>query len=296
MTSFQLTGDSSNMDATALPGYDADDDTAVGEHSVCSEESTSTPIRKCRPSPWMRVPCRRKRRRHERPQLSIFHNDIDSNITTHTVASRQQRLQQRKPTASSEPAMSLYDLSHMLEDYFQQQHASYEETPAQVSDEDYLSAEQEVYFSGFSRSRGNSPSQVGIISTSERCLFLEDALGLSSSARILVEASALHRVVHTNAAFCRFTAKEETSQNKQASSMARVQECFRTGMPIKSFDSVVSAMFADRAVTVYPVQDSDGSGVIRYYLVEHTIATATATTTMKKRLAANIADLSQTVG
>jgi hypothetical protein len=266
MNSFrQLTGtkmDSRNMDTSASPGYDADDDMAVGDNSVSSADECeeSTPNNKCRPSLLMRVPCRRKRRRHEkrsqRPRFSIVHPDIDVSLTTHIVAGRQP--QHRKPTASSEPhpPLSLHTLSHLLEDYFQQQHANYK-APAPVSDEDCLTPEQ-VSFSEFSSSRRSS----------EQCLFLEDALGFSSHARVLVEASPLHRVVHANAAYNSLTAKKEPLQNASA---IRVQERFR--MPSISLESVVSAMFADdRPVTVYPVQDSDTSGVIRYYLVEHIAA------------------------
>jgi hypothetical protein len=294
MNSFQLTGtnmDSRNLDARESPGYDADNDTSVG--SVDEDEyEESTPNRKCRPSPLMKVPCRRrrrKRRRHEthsqRPLISVVHPDIESSLTTHIVARRQQfLLQHRNPTTTSEPPMSLYDLSHLLEDYFQQQHASYE-APAPVSDEDYLSAEQELNVSDFSRRRGNHRSQVRY--NNER-LFLEEAIGFSSNARILVEASPLHRVVHTNAAFCSLTAEQEASHNTQESAMTRIQ-------PSNSFERVVYAMFADRPVTVCPVQDSGGSGVIRYYLVEHTTAVATAAST-KKRLVTNIAESTQTVG
>jgi hypothetical protein len=294
MNSFQLTGDSSNRDVIASLGYDADDDTAVGEHSVSSadEDEESTPNRKCHPSPMMRVPCcRRKRRRHEKPLLSIVHPDLDSGLTTHIAARQQQLLRHRRPIANSEPPMSLYDLSHMLENYFQQQHASYE-APASVSDED------ENFPELSRRRRGNRHSQARISYSSER-LFLDDALGFSSDARILVEASPLHRVVHTNAAFCSLTAEQEPSHDKQASAMTKgVQERFRTSTPNSSLGRIVSAMFDDRAVTVYPVQDSDGSGVIRYYLVEHIAATAVATVaTSKKRLAStDIAVSAQAVG
>jgi hypothetical protein len=182
--------------------------------------------------------------------------------------------------------MSLYDLSHLLEDYFQQQLAGNNyKAPAPVSDEDYLSVEHEDKFSESSRRRGNCHSQVRY--SNER-LFLEDALGFSSNARILMEASSLHRIVHTNAAFCSLTAEQEPSQNKEASAMTRVQ-------PSNSFERVVYDMFADHSVTVYPVQDSDGNGMLRYYLVEHTAGVATAATT-KKRLATNITDAAQTVG
>lgn len=282
-------------------GYDADDDTAVGEHSVSSaddeecEESTITPIRTCRrPSPLMRVPSRSKRRRHEKPRSSIVHPDIDAGLTTHIAARRQQLLRHRKATASSEPPLSLYDLSHLLDDYFrQQQRTTYEQAPpAPVSDGDDPSAEQEVDFPKFSR-------RARISYSCER-LFLEDALEFSSDARILVEASPLHQIVHTNAAFCSLTAKcNELSQNKQASTIQGVQGRCRTGMPTGSLERVVSAMFDDRAVTVYPVQDSDGSGAIRYYLVEYTAAVAAAVTTVattKKRLATDITEPTQAVG
>jgi hypothetical protein len=279
--------DSRNLDARVSPGYDADNDTSVG--SADEDEYEESTHRKCRPSPLMKVPCRRrKRRRHEthsqRPLISIVHPDIESSLTTHIVARRQQLLQHQNPTTTSEPPMSLFDLSHLLEDYFQQQHANYK-APAPVSDEDCFSSEQEVNVSEFSHRRGNRCSQVRY--SNER-LFLEDALGFSSNARILVEASPLHRVVHTNAAFCSLAAEQESSHNTQASAMTRVQ-------PSNSFERVVSAMFADRPATVYPVQDSDSRGVIRYYLVEHTAAVATAAST-KKRLVTNIAESTQTVG
>lgn len=311
MHSFQLTRsimDTRNVDTKASPGYDADDDTAAGENSVSSadeyEYEENTLNRKCRPNPLtMRVPCRRrKRRRQEKhsqlPRLSIVHPDIDSSLTTHIVATRrQQLLQHRKPTVISEPPLSLRDLSNLLEDYVEQQHAGANyEAPTPVSDEDYLSAEQ-INVSEFNSSRGNCCSQARI--RSSECMFLEDALEFTSDARILVEASSLHRVVHSNAAFCSLTAKDKPPQDKpsqkKASAIERIQERLRIGMPSNSFESVVFAMFVDRPVTVYPVQDSDGSGVIRYYLVEHAGSMVAALAT--KQLATNnIAEPAQTVG
>jgi hypothetical protein len=253
-----------SRDTMVCLGYDADDDLATGDNSVSSadEFEESTPNRNCRPSnPLIRVPCRRKRRRHEksprRLRFSILLPDVDLSLTTHLVAGREQ--QHRTPAASSEPPLSLHALSHLLEDYFQQQHPNYE-APAQVSEEDCLSPDQ-VSFSEFSSRRGNHRSQVR---SSSECLFLEDALGFSSNARILAEASLLRRVVHANAAFCSLAAEKEPLQKSQRSVF---QERFR--MPSNSLESVVSAMFADRPVTIYPVQGSDGSGLIRYYLVEH---------------------------
>lgn len=277
--------DSRNMDTTATSGYDADEDVAEGNDFVSSADECeeSTLKRKCRPSPLMRVSCRRRKpRRHEKrskPIISIVHPDIDLSLTNQIVARRQQ--QHRKPTVSSEPPLSLHALSRLLKDYFQQEHDNYE-VPAPVLDEDCASPEQ-VNSSESGSRRGNRHSQV----RSRECLFLEDALGFSSDARILVEASPLHRVIHANAAFCSLAAEKEPSQ-KKATAIRRVQERFR--IPSNTFESVVSAMFADRQVTVYPVKDSDGSGVIHYYLVEHAVVATT-----EKRLA-NIAEPAQTVG
>jgi hypothetical protein len=278
--------DRRNMDTIATPGYDADEDMAKGDDffSSADECEESTHKRKCRPSPLMRVSCRRRKRRRrekrsKRPLISIAHPDIDSSLTNQIVARRQQ--QHQKPTASPEPPLSLHALSHLLEDYFQQQHTNYE-APAPVSDEDCATPEQ-VNSSKSSSGRGNCHSQA----RSSECMFLEDALGFSSDARILVEASPLHRVVHANAAFCSLAVEKEPSQ-KKASAIRRVQKRFR--MPSNSFESVVSTMFADRPVTVYPVKDSDGSGVIRYYLVEHVVVATT-----EKRLA-HYAEPAHTVG
>jgi hypothetical protein len=242
-----------------LQGYDADDDVAGDDYSVSTGEYKESALkRRCHPSPLMRIPSRRKRGRQERlskrPRLSIVNSEIDFNLTTHIIARRQQE-QLGQPTTREEMSCSLHALAHMLEDYFHRQHVDYKAPAASGSDQDHLSPEQ----------ANTEFSRLG------KYLYLEEALEFSSDARMLIDASPSHCVIHANAAFCRLVVENEPSR-KKASAMTRVQERFC--MPSSSLESVVSTMFADRPVTLYPVQDSDGSGVIRYYLAEHVAASA----------------------